>query len=159
VSVSPSLSPSISPSLSPSISPSISPGYQLYSRGDYGVLPVDNSDLEVNYSGQDVIDVAEKDDVRVAQTGTQEYMLHQFKDYVAINTCSVECELQSTQAPSVSTVYLQIYNLNTDEWDTIDSDNTSNADTDFTLSASIVSLTDYKDENNLISCRVYQEAV
>jgi hypothetical protein len=35
--------------------------------------------------------------------------------------------------------------------------NTSNADTDFTLSGSVSDLTNYKDAGNVISCRVYQE--
>jgi len=103
--------------------------------------------------------VADKDDVRVGQTGMGQYMIHQFKDFVgANNTCQLEWEGQSSLAPSSSRVYLQIFNRNTPAWETVDSDNTSNADTDFTLTAEKADLTHYKDASNVICCRVYQEA-
>lgn len=162
-SASPSLSPSISPSLSPSISPSQSPsaspsaGYQGYTRGDYAALPTDDADLETAYSVGDVTNVATKDDVRVDQSGTSQYMIHEFKDYTGENTrCTLEWEGMTTLAPSASTVYLQIYNRNTTSWETVDSDNTSLADVDFILTATIADLTNYKDGNTLIACRVYQ---
>jgi hypothetical protein len=156
------LSESLSESLSISLSPSLSPseGFSNYTRGNYADLPSDDTDLETDYSAQDLLDVADKDDVRVAQTATQEYMVHQFKDFVGDNaSCTLEWEGQSSLAPTSSTVYLQIYNRDTSEWNTIDSDNTSNADTDFTLTANIADLTDYKDASNVISCRIYQLAL
>jgi len=109
---------------------------------------------------QDKADVATKNDVRVAQTGAAEYMIHQYKDFVGAETsCLLECELQTSLDPSSSTVYLQIYNHNTTTWDTVDSDNSSLPDTDFILTASIADLTNYKDGTNVISCRVYQQAL
>jgi hypothetical protein len=159
ISLSPSASISLSPSVSPSVSVSASPsiGFSNYTRGNYAALPANDNDLEVAYTAQDETDVSTKDDIRVGQTGVLEYMLHQFKDFVGSNTaCQVEWEGQTSQAPSVSTVYLQVYNRTTGEWDTIDSDNTSNVDTDFSLLAEIPDLTNYKDASNVISCRVYQ---
>jgi hypothetical protein len=155
-SMSPSTSPSNSPSQSPSSSPS--PGYKDYTRGDYETLPTDDSDLEVVYSAQDIIDVATQDDVMVDQTATNQNAIHQFKDYVATNNnCSLTWEGRSSLAPSSSIVYLQIYNRNTTAWDTVDLDNSSNADTDFILTASVADLTNYKDANSVISCRIYQD--
>lgn len=155
---SPSVSPSQSPSISPSVSPSPSPGWEGYTRGDYVSLPTTGASLETAYSAQDYLDVDTKNNVRVAQTGTNQFMIHEFKDYVGANTaCTVECELQTTQNPATSTVYLQIYNLNTTTWDTIDSDNSSAIDTDFILTASVADLTNYKD-GEVITCRVYQDA-
>lgn len=120
-------------------------------------MPANDNDLEVIYSAQDVIDVATKDDVRVAQTAMQQTAIHQFKDHVGTYTsCTLECELQSTLAPSASTIYLQIYNRDTTTWDTVDSDNSTGADTDFILIANVADLTNYKDGNNVISCRTYQ---
>lgn len=149
---------SASPSVSPSASPSA--GYSEYTKGDYVALPANDSDLETNYSTQDETDVATKDDVRVDQTGTQQYMIHQFKDFVGSSGfCSLEWEGQSTLAPSSSTVYLQIYNRNTNTWDTVDSDNSSSANTDFILLAQVADLTNYKNTGNVISCRVYQLAL
>jgi hypothetical protein len=157
-SISVSASPSVSVSLSPSPSPS--PGYTGYTRGDEVALPGNDADLETNYSGDDVTNVATKNDVRVDQTATQQYMIHQYKNFVGANTtCQLEWEGQTTLAPSSSTVYLQIYNRDTTTWDTVDSDNTSNADTDFVLLADVVDLTNYKDARNVISCRVYQEVL
>lgn len=148
--------------MSPSASPSASPseGYQGYTRGDYADLPADDSDLETNYSAQDKEDVADNDGVRVAQTGTVAFMIHQFKDYVGVkNSCILEWDGQSTLAPTTSTVYLQIYNRNTHAWVTVASNNSSGANSDFLLSANVADLTNYKDNNSVISCRVYQEAL
>jgi hypothetical protein len=116
--------------------------------------------LETNYSAQDYLDVDTKNDVRVSQSATDEFAIHQFKDFVGnTNSADLEWEGQTNCAPSFSTVYLQIYNHNTDTWDAVDSDNSSSADTDFTLSGNIADLTNYKDASNVISCRVYQEGV
>jgi hypothetical protein len=162
-SASPSLSPSsslsLSPSLSPSLSVSASPsiGFSNYTRGNYVALPGNDNDLEVTYTTQDETDVSTKNDVRVGQTGVLEYMVHQFKDFVGSNTsCQVEWEGQTSQAPSASIVYLQVYNRNTTTWDTLTSNNTANIDTDFNMTAEIADLTNYKDASNVISCRVYQ---
>lgn len=162
-SISPSVSPSssVSPSISPSISPSPSAGYEEYSRGDYAVLPTNNNDLETLYSAQDYLDVNEKDDVYVAQTGTGEYMIHEFKDFVGANSmCNVEWEGKTSLAPLLSEVVLEIYNHNTDVWDEIDSESVlALPDVDFSLSAGIADLTDYKDGSNVITCRVLQLAI
>jgi len=122
-------------------------------------LPTNDNNLETNYSVQDYLDVDTKNDVRVSQTATNEYALHQFKDYVADNSRTLEWEGQTKLQPSASTVYLQIYNRNTPEWETVDSDNTTAEDTDFILTANINDLTNYKDGSGVVSCRVYQEAV
>jgi hypothetical protein len=111
----------------------------------------------VNYSGQDVIDVATKDDTRVAQTATGEHMIHQYKDFVgANNNCQLEAEVQTTLDPASSTVYLQIYNRNSTTWETVDSDNSSAINTDFQLISAVPNLTNYKNASNIISSRVYQ---
>jgi hypothetical protein len=161
-SVSASASISLSPSLSASLSPSLSPseGYQVYTKGDYAGLPADDTDLENAYTEQQETDVATSNDVRVGQTGTLQYMIHQYKDFVGDESyCTIEWEGQTSLAPSSSTVYLQIYNRNTSEWVTVDSDDFSSVDTDFVLTANIPDLTDYKDGAGIISCRVYQLAV
>jgi len=54
---------------------------------------------------------------------------------------------------------LQIYNRDTPGWENVDTDSTTAADTDFILTGNIADLTNYKDGSNVISCRVYQEAV
>jgi hypothetical protein len=154
-----SLSPSLSPSISPSFSPSISPGYQAYSRGDYINLPTNDADLTTIYSEQDVIDVGTSNDVRVGVDGTN-FMVHEFKDYVGLAfNAGLNLEVRSSLAPSSSTVYLQIFNRTSSTWETVASNNTASEDTDFTLSPNIMDLTNYKDDDLVISCRVYQEVV
>jgi hypothetical protein len=140
------------------VSPSA--GYQDYTRGDYGVLPTIDDDLETAYTEQELTDVSVDDSDYVAQTATQEFMIHQFKDYTGENnSCRLTWIGKSTLAPSSSTVYLQIYNRTLGEWEGVDSDALSDADTDFTLAADIADLSDYKDSNTVISCRIYQEAL
>jgi len=152
---SPSATPSNSPSSSPSASPS--PGYENYTRGDYAALPGDDADLETPYIPQDYTDVSTDNGVRVAQTATDEYAIHEFKNYVGSETgCTVLWNGQTNNPPAINTVYLQIYNQDTDEWETIDTDNTTAASTDFNLTADIADLTDYKNGSLVISCRVYQ---
>lgn len=160
VSVSPSISPSISPSVSPSLSPSPSPGWQDYTRGNYAVLPIDDTDLENTYTVQDLIDVSTKNDVWVTQNAIGEYAVHLYKDYAGTtDSINLEWEGQTNLSPSLSPVLLQIYNRNLTSWETIDSDNTSPADTDFTLTANKTGLANYKDVNTVIACRIYQEGI
>ncbi len=170
ISASPSSSPSASESRSPSLSPSASPsssvspspstGYTDYTRGNYAALPTNDNDLETAYSAGDVTDVSSKNDVYVDQSATNGFMIHQFKEFVGEQVaCQVEVEARSTLGCNLSTTYLQIYNHTTGSWVTIDSDNSTAADTDFTLISDVADLTDYKDSSNVISCRVYQEAV
>jgi len=164
-SASPSESPSISPSVSPSESPSPSPGYKAYSRGEYVTPPSNDNDLTTDYSAQDVIDVAEEDEARVSQSAERgalaenaKYAIHQYKDFYAGDVGTLTWVGQSNCAPSTSPVYLQIYNRISLEWETVTSNNTAIANIDFMLSGIIEDLTNYKDENDVLSCRVYQRA-
>lgn len=64
--------------------------------------------------------------------------------------------LPGTTAPIV----LQILNRTTNAWETLDSNTTSLANTDMTLTGFKSSGTsDYLDVNNQIACRVYQELI
>ena len=95
----------------------------------------------------------------MGQTATGEFTIHQFKNYVgAASAVRLECELQTNNPPSLSTVYLQIYNRDSTTWENVDSDNTTAINTDFSLKADIADTTNYKNASNVISCRGYQEA-
>jgi len=168
ISISPSLSPSISPSSSPSVSPSISPSESPssspsiplekdYTRGDYLELPVDDTNLETAYSMQDIIDVETEDDILVGQQAADQIAIHMYKDYSTANSAHFEWIGQSTFAPSNIAIYLQIYNFNSAEWETLSSNNIANADTNFTLSGDKEDLTDYKDGSGFVVCRIYQD--
>jgi len=158
-SVSPSDSPSLSPSssVSPSTSPSPSAGYTEYTRGNYATLPTTDAPLETNYSSQDVTDVGLVNSVWVNQNATGEYKIHEFKDFAAgTNECLITCVCKTDLLPSTSTVYLQIYNRISSTWEPLASNNTASVDTNFTLTASVADLTNYKDGNTVVACRVYQ---
>lgn len=131
----------------------------MYTRGDYNVLPADDTNLEVLYSTQDYIDVDTDNGVYVNQSATGEKAIHQFKDYVgSVGSATFEWNGQTDLDCSVQPVTLQIYNHNTNLWETIDTDSTTGANTDFTLIANVPDLTDYKDASNVTSCRVWQDA-
>jgi hypothetical protein len=131
----------------------------LYTRGNYSSLPTTDDALGTEYSGTDITNVLTSDDVWVSQTAFNQYMVHQYKLYAGNhNRVTVKWEGKATKAPSVSTVYLQIYNQTSSTWETIDSDSTTAANTDFTMSKTITDLADYKDGSNYISTRVYQFA-
>jgi len=150
----------LSSSISPSVSPSPSPGWTDYTKGDEASLPTGILNLENSYTEQEVSDVATSDDVRVSQDATGKFAIHQFKNYVVDSVgCTLTCELQSNVAPTISTVYLQIFNRNTPAWETVDTDNTSSENTDITLTAEIADTTNYVDASKVIVCRVYQEAI
>jgi hypothetical protein len=157
ISLSPSLSQSVSISLSPSLSPS--EGFSVYTKGDEPTLPDNNNDLKTLYTSEEETNILNRDSVMVGQTGTLQYMIHQFKNFVGETTfCNIEWQGQSTLAPSVTPVYLQIWNHLINLWETIDINSTAYVDTDFELKANIGDLTNYKNSSNIITCRVYQFA-
>ena len=133
----------------------------MYTRGEYVATPADDTNLTTNYSAQDVLDVAEDDDTTyVGQTATENYMIHQFKNFVGDNpSCQVTWNGKSTLAPSASIVKLQIYNIDTTTWVDVATNNVADANTDFTLSGPIADLSPYTDTSNVITCRVWQEAI
>ena len=123
-------------------------------------MPADDTDLSVDYTGQNYTDVSTHNEVRVGQVADYtEYTIHQFRNYAGDNvTCTIVAELRSSRAPSASTVYLQIYDYNGVAWETIDFDDSHAANTDFELTAHMSALANYKD-SGVITCRIYQENV
>jgi len=160
VSVSPSASISPSSSTSPSSSPS--PGYAEYTKGDYVSLPTDDADLENAYSAQDYIDATIIDNILVNQSATGQYAVHQFKNYTgSLTGVKLNWYGKTNVAGTWSTIYLQIYNRVSPGWQTVDSNNTVAEATGFAMSATIPdeNLINYRDNNSVISCRVYQLSV
>jgi len=146
-----------------------------YTKGDETDLPSNDSNLETNYTAQEVSDVALVDVARVAQTATSQYAIHQYKLFSTAPAEHNECFIMWTgQTDSVEQVIIQIYNQVNNEWETLftsPSDYGSSittygsgratygghlVDTDFVLSSDITNLTEYIDDQGLVSCRVYQ---
>lgn len=168
-SVTPSASPSLSPSasnspspstsISASISPSQEPGTGLYSKEALANLPTDSEDLAIIYGAEDEVDVSTDNAVRVPQAGSTNYIAHQFKKENNTNRDSLKVlvNLQSTLAPSAVPLYLQVWNNNSGAWETIDTDNASNANTDLDLTATITSnVAYYYDSDYIVAFRVQQ---
>lgn len=163
-SVSPSASasatPSPSSSISPSFSPSPSPGYSDSSRGDYVSLPASTDDLENLYTEDEEIAIQKVNSNYVGQTGAMQYIVHQFKRYLTTETkCLLKWRGKSTLPPSLSPVYLQVFNCQTLLWETVDSNSVVTDEAAFYLEKEIVDVTNYKDDHGVITCRVYQLAI
>jgi len=133
----------------------------LYTREENENLPSNKSDLSVVYTTIEENDVSKNDGVRVGLTGEEgNYLLHQFKKLHnnRRDRIKIKVNLQSSLAPSLSTVYLQIWNGQTNSWETLDSNNKADANVDFSLFGD-VSDTSYYDFNNEVAIRVYQYAI
>lgn len=161
VSESPSYSPSASesPSYSPSssVSPSPSIGYADYSRESNAALPSTDAPLSTLYDAGEVSDVESKDNVYVEQETTGDYAIHQFKNFVTDSGRIIAEWYGKTNLDcSLSTVYLQIYNYDSAEWENMDSDSTTAADTNFSLLGDIADSTNYQ-QGGVTTCRVWQK--
>lgn len=132
-----------------------------YSRGDVAALPTSDVPLENLFTTSEYTGVATDNDVYVSQTATNEYTVIKFKNKAANSSDEIHVSWRgkSSLAPSSSAVVLQIYNRSGGSWETLTSDNSSPADTEFTLTASkTTNLNQYYDGNNWVSFRVYQLA-
>jgi len=93
----------------------------------------------------------------------EDYWIFEFKDKHTNNTDKIKVSWKGKTdlAPSTKAVYLQIYNQTDEVWETLNSDNATGADTEFTLSGEQFAQVDkyYKADNGSYwaSCRVYQK--
>ena len=127
--------------------------------GDYVTLPADNINLEIVFSAQNYTDVRTENEVYVCETTTAQHSVFEFKNQTSdpLLPPTATCRVKSSLAPSESTVYLQIYNFTIAGWENLDSDNTTAANTKFTLTATLTSgLSDHRDIDNFYSFRIYQ---
>lgn len=133
---------------------------QSYTYEALNTLPTDNTDLANDFSASQLTDVEASEDDRMSYQGASgQYLVAQFKEYGSDDTdeIDVDIEWQSQVAPSTATAYLQIYNYDTPGWETVDTNDSASADTDFTLSANMQGGEYYKDADNEITLRIYQQ--
>ncbi|MBU0847630.1 hypothetical protein KKH23_10630 [Patescibacteria group bacterium] len=127
-------------------------------------MPVNDDDLENAFGGHDYENVKSDDNIYVQQCATErdeEFTIFLFKRQHSNNTDSIEVTWKGKTdvAPSESTVYLQIYNRNSTTWETLDFDDATAVDTEFTLEGEqATDVGDYYDGENWVAARVYQEA-
>jgi hypothetical protein len=136
-----------------------------YSREFTNSLPIDNTTLDTLYSDAEVIEVGIDNDSYVS-IGANDfrgvYKLHQFKYQHTNNVDSISLVIQAKTdlAPTISTVYFQIFNVSTEEWETLDSNGVSDVSIEFVLAGGkFDNVEDYYDDENWVSVRIYQGGV
>lgn len=133
-----------------------------YTREALANLPADDTNLSTEYTSGNYLDVADDDDQYVELTGNGTYFVHQFKkkNNNSADQIDVAIILKTSLAPSAKAVYLQIYNRTSAEWENVDINNSENANTEFTLSGSVLNnLENYYDVDNWVSFRIYQGVI
>jgi hypothetical protein len=130
----------------------------VYSRGSVETLPTTNADLATIYTPTERVNVASANGTRVGITGSN-YLIHQFKNVGNLSDAFTGrlTDARSSLAPSGDTVTLQVYNHDTPAWETVDTDTTTAADTNFLLEHTQGSgLANYYDADGILTHRVYQ---
>jgi hypothetical protein len=108
-----------------------------------------------------MLDIDAIDSSWVLQDATDQYTIHQYKDYVIGNSITLTWIGQTNIAPSQSNVVLEIYKVNGDGspvWEERDRKSDGLANVDFLLTDSISNISDYKNPSGIVTCRVYQYA-
>ena len=139
----------------------IRPAYKYYTKYHAASLPSGTTLLTTKFVQANYDDVSSDNAARVSQ-GVNKYGMFLFK--VSSNVGSpagvgITWNGQSAIATTTKTVYLQFYNVSSTTWSTADSESLTGADTDFDLTGTITTPTDYTDANGWINVRVYQEDV
>jgi len=133
----------------------------IFSYENASDLESDDATLSNTFVEQDYTDVESDNDIYVCAEGTSAYckfLFQKYNDGESQSPVSITWKGKSTEAPSSSTVYLQIYNREDTAWENLDSDDSTAENTEFTLSGSqSTDLSDYFDENYVVAFRIYQE--
>ena len=133
-----------------------------YSKESSSDLETNDTPLTTQFSEQEYTTVRTDDDNYVDLQGTAQYMKFLFKELNENETNEQKFNItwrgKSSLAPSSATVYLQVYNRTSGQWETLDSNSSSPANTKFTLTGTkSTNLSGYYDSNYVISVRVYQD--
>lgn len=137
------------------------PVTESYSRESLAALPTTGVVLDTIFTASEHTDVATDNDVYVTQSAIDQYAIVVFKNRGTNNSDIIDVSWKGKTdiAGSTSTIFLQIYDDELASWETIASNNTVAANTEFTLSGTrSTSLTKYYDANFWVTCRVYQLA-
>lgn len=121
-------------------------------------LPTTATPLSTAFTKAEVVNVSSDNATYTDLTGPQ-YLLYMYERWHTNSTDTITATWngKSTKAPSSGTVYLQIWNKTSSAWETLDSNNSAAANTDFTLTGGkTTSLSDYYQTGNKVVFRVYQ---
>jgi hypothetical protein len=134
-----------------------------YSKNMLGSLPADTNSLlyyldPLGYSDLLIDDDSDRDEI----TSSSEYPVISFatKHTNSTDSASSTWNGQSSIAPSVNNIVLQIYRFgSTNDWISVSTNSSAAANTDFDLAANINSnVSEYYDGSDWIYWRVYQES-
>jgi len=134
--------------------------YPKYSYESAHGLAINDTARFNSFTTQNYLDSQADDSVYTNNQGIGEFNIFVFKYKNSNNTDMIDLEWngKSTKAPSTFPVYLQIWNNTDAVWETVTSNNSASASTDFTLTGTITSnLSKYYKTGNEVTARVYQE--
>ncbi len=136
---------------------SVSASYSMENTAD---LEIDDTNLTTSFTTQNYTDVSTDDDNFVDLSGTATYFKYLFKEpnsNAMEQSFTVTAKVKSAVTTPSKSVYLQVYNRTTQEWETLDTESSVGANTEFTLTGGVLTgYEDYYDNDYIISCRVYQ---
>lgn len=133
----------------------------VYTREQNGTLPSTKDDLSTRYTTIEEGEVYLKDGRMVAIAGAASaYLMHLFKkaNDNRKDRIKVRIDLQTSLAPTSSTVYLQMWNGRTNAWETMDSNALKLVNEDFSLYADVTDTEyyDFRENAGEVAVRVYQ---
>lgn len=145
----------------PVISIASSPA-RIFSKQSNSSLPSTNANLAYYLDPKGYADVAADDNVRDPISASSNYPISQFIIATTTNTyaMSVAWNGQSSIAASSRPIFLQVFRYGSpDQWVTVATNTTANANTDFNITATInSSLSSYYDGSNRTYWRIYQDS-
>lgn len=133
----------------------------IYSRGTYTTLPTDNSVLATTYTSGEVTTVQTPGNATdITLNSTNAFGVHEFATFTGNTTDPISLTWigkTSLAATPTKPVRLQIYNNNSSAWETLSSNTSVAANTQFTLTGSqATNVSYYFDSRGFGWVRVYQ---
>lgn len=134
---------------------------EVYSKGDYAVLPTNDTDLENTFSAGEITAVGADDESYASQSHNDLFGIFQFRNTNAnsTGTFSISWNGKVEVAGSDQAVYLALYNQAASSWETKASNNTIGTNTDFNFTAEITAdASNYYNTASEVVWRIYQSA-
>lgn len=125
------------------------------------VPPTGNTDLANKFNAVNYGNVSVDDGDYFIERGSK-YMIREYKSTHQnnIDNISMTWKGRSTLAPTISPVFIQIYNVSTGLWETLGSNTLSSADTDFqVIVTQSTNVSNYYDSTSTVTFRSYQQVV
>lgn len=130
---------------------------KIYSLGAYASLPTTNASLSTIYTDAQVLDVSTIDGVYVDALANNNYIIHQFGVLTpSIQQVNPSWTGKIARPCTASPLTMQIYNFNTNSWETLTTDSISVNGVVSISGNQSSNLSNYFDANTMFWVRVYQ---